>query len=334
MRVLDTGRGNPRVSFSPDGTRLAVEVSRQNSDGSGGESGVAWYDTRTWAEVAWLSAFDCLPPNTVWVDRDGEDEYVGDGRVEFPEGPTAYALSPDHTQVVLAWPTMISWKWQQITWWDISSATSRGPTMGPREAYVDRFEFAPGGARVAYFADEPWFHLGFLGWENVPLFRMRPTAVAFSPDGELLAYGDEDGSVRCWATATPRQGMTWAPSDQNDPGFPHRGAVRRLRYSPDGQSLAVGTDEGVALWRQPDCTKVCEWSTESAVADLSWHPAGRLVVGTTAGRVMSLDAVKGITGATHDWGIGRIHSVAFSPDGLTCAAGGENGQVVIWDVDA
>jgi hypothetical protein len=28
-----------------------------------------------------------------------------------------------------------------------------------------------------------------------------------------------------------------------------------------------------------------------------------------------------------------LYSVCFAPDGLTCAAGGENDKVMLWDVD-
>ena len=66
---------------------------------------------------------------------------------------------------------------------------------------------------------------------------------------------------------------------------------------------------------------------------------GRQVVGAVpevAGdaTVRWYDAQSGAERATFDWGVGGITAVAFSPDGNLCAAGGEDGQVAVWDVDA
>jgi WD40 repeat protein len=36
---------------------------------------------------------------------------------------------------------------------------------------------------------------------------------------------------------------------------------------------------------------------------------------------------------TFTWDIGRMRSVAFSPDGALAAAGSDRGKVVVWDVD-
>jgi hypothetical protein len=51
------------------------------------------------------------------------------------------------------------------------------------------------------------------------------------------------------------------------------------------------------------------------------------------GTLLLWDVAAGRLARGLDWGIGELYSVAFAPDGMTGAVGGEGGQVVVWDVE-
>jgi WD40 repeat protein len=67
---------------------------------------------------------------------------------------------------------------------------------------------------------------------------------------------------------------------------------------------------------------------------LAVHPSGRFAV-TAAGdgcaRYWDLQELKQTR--AFRWQIGKLYSVAFSRDGMLAAAGGDKGQVVVWDVE-
>ena len=74
--------------------------------------------------------------------------------------------------------------------------------------------------------------------------------------------------------------------------------------------------------------------TRRHFTDAAFHPGGRFLAATSNDATVKLyDTSTWDVARTFTWQIGRVRSIAFSPDGTLAAAGGDTGQVVVWDVD-
>ena len=67
---------------------------------------------------------------------------------------------------------------------------------------------------------------------------------------------------------------------------------------------------------------------------LAVHPSATwLAVGQTEGVVRIFNTAIWKETVAYEWPVKPIEGLAFAPDGLKAAAGGANGQFVVWDVD-
>jgi WD40 repeat protein len=107
-------------------------------------------------------------------------------------------------------------------------------------------------------------------------------------------------------------------------------------FVPDGERLIVWSEQQITVWDTATGTQVHQ-ASDPEIADvhgLAVHPSGQFFLTAGGdGQARFWDAQTLQQTRAFRWRIGKLHSVAFSRDGMLAAAGGDKGQVVVWDVE-
>src|SRR5262249_40600760 len=131
----------------------------------------------------------------------------------------------------------------------------------------------------------------------------RALAVAFSPDGRLLATGGLDRQVQLWDVATGRILRSLAG---------HRGPVETLAFAPDGKSLASGSsDTTVLVWSVPGA----DARRGPGLGPGEWEAAWRALAGADAAGAYRAVASLGATPACAAFLRERLRPVAAPEPG-------------------
>jgi WD40 repeat protein len=158
------------------------------------------------------------------------------------------------------------------------------------------------------------------GW---PLTRVPTQALALSPDGRLLAIGQEH-AARVWDVATGKR---------VGPALPHGKAVLAMAFSPDGRRLLSGSVEGEArLWDLATGKCLYELPHREHVRAVAFSLDGTTLLTGSSDRTARLwDAATGAPigePLQHEEGLKAVH---FDADGLTVQTASANQTICRWE---
>lgn len=166
-----------------------------------------------------------------------------------------------------------------------------------------------------------------------PLARhgdVEPVALACSPDGRFVAVGTATGNVLLYDVVDHPKPRTLRHPSGGTNGRP----VAAVGFSTKGTRVFALVGGVFAVWEVKSGKELADIRGDAPLTAVAYAPDARtFAIASLDGTVSLRDAKTFAERKRYSWPVGGLHGVAFAPDGLTCAAGGQNGRVVLWDLD-
>ena len=149
-------------------------------------------------------------------------------------------------------------------------------------------------------------------------------ALTFTPNGEMLASGSDDGTIRLWDSSTGTQLLSLSSEKTNS-----------LAFSMDGKTLAsISNFSQIQLWNistgrqltslkeQNDSVTVLAFSADSNI----------LASGSRDGVIQLWDISTGNKLTDLKGHVDWVSALSFSPDGKALVSGSSEGAIFLWHV--
>ena len=285
----------PPLAFSPDGRRLATGL---------GKTGFAIWDTATHelvahqdspepALLAWTSNGSAVlaasrPANSpvVEVTRLTLAKEAEAAHLQLTGAPAAagsIAFDPQRGQFITGHQDGL------ICWWDAASGVLLSSNRAGAGAWQS-IVLSPDAQRFAIWTEFPRVLQTWDCENRRPLAtnsfpRRRLFALAFQPDGRVLATGGDSQAMHLWDSATLAHSGQLPDQPAN---------VTHLAWSPRGRTLASASLDGVLrLWHVPTSRRLLDlWQrppgSKDLITGMAFSPAGDWLAATDSRRQLHL----------------------------------------------